>query len=381
MILPKFVSGIAVALMVFTGMVGAAQAMDTPAKQVLLYDVGTGTALLEKNADQPMPPSSMSKLMTVLMVFDRLADGSLSLDDKFHVSEKAWKKGGSKMFVMVGQDVRVEDLLRGIIIQSGNDACIVVAEGLAGSEEAFADMLNARAKEIGLTSSHFTNATGWPDPDHYMTSRDLARLAEYLHATYPQYYHYFAELEFTFAGIKQGNRNPLLYKNIGADGLKTGHTEAAGFGLTASAERDGRRVILVANGMSSMRERSAESARLISWAFREFRNYSLFKAGATVREADVWLGDAASVPLVVPDDLMLTLKRTSRQRMKVTAKYDSPVPAPIVEGQRLGTLTVTAPDMEPVELPLLAGKTVNKLGAVGRVKAAFNYLLWGRTAN
>lgn len=381
MTVSKLVSAFAMAVMICLATMGGAQAMDTPAKQVLLYDVTTGTTLLEKNADQPMPPSSMSKLMTVLMVFDRLADGSLSLDDKFHVSEKAWKKGGSKMFVMVGTDVRVEDLLRGIIVQSGNDACIVVAEGLAGSEEAFADQLNSRAREIGLTGSHFTNATGWPDPDHYMTARDLGRLAEYLYTTYPQYYHYFKEIDFTYGGIKQGNRNPLLYKNIGADGLKTGHTEAAGFGLSASAERDGRRLVLIANGMDSMRQRSSESARLISWAFREFRNYSLFKAGATVREADVWLGDAASVPLVVPDDLMLTLKRTSRQRMKVTAKYDSPVPAPIVEGQRLGTLTVTAPDMEPVELPLLAGKTVNKLGAVGRVKAAFNYLLWGRTAN
>ncbi|MGB0921936.1 MAG: D-alanyl-D-alanine carboxypeptidase family protein [Alphaproteobacteria bacterium] len=358
-----------------------AMALDTPAKQALLYDLSTGTVLLDKNADQTMPPSSMSKLMTVLMVFDRLAEGSLSLDDKLVVSQKAWKKGGSKMFVMVDSQVRVEDLLRGIIVQSGNDACIVIAEGLAGSEEAFAAQMNDRAKELGLTGSHFANATGWPHPDHYVTAHDLGKIAEYLITEHKQFYAMFAEKEFEWAGIKQGNRNPVLYKNIGADGLKTGHTEAAGYGLTASAERDGRRVILVVNGLKSVRERTSESTRLLGWAFREFRNYSLFEAGESVREADIWLGQDTTVPLVVPQDLTLTLKRTARARMKVTAQYVAPIPAPVVEGQRVGTLTVTAPDMEPIELPLLAGKTVHQLGAVGRLKAAFNYLLWGASTN
>lgn len=358
-----------------------AQALDTPAKQALLYDMSTKTVLLEKNADQTMPPSSMSKLMTVLMVFDRLAEGSLTLDDKFVVSEKAWKMGGSKMFVMVDTQVRVADLLRGIIIQSGNDACVVVAEGLAGSEADFAEQMNVRGKELGLTGSHFANATGWPDPDHYVTAKDLGKIAEYLITEHKEYYSLFAETEFEWADIKQGNRNPILYKNIGADGLKTGHTEAAGYGLTASAVRDGRRIILVVNGLNSVRQRASESTRLIGWAFREFRNYNLFTAGESVRDADVWLGQDKTVPLVVPDDLTLTLKRTARARMIVTAQFDAPVPAPIVEGQRLGTLTVTAPDMDPVELPLLAGKTVNQLGAMGRLKAAFNYLLWGASAN
>lgn len=358
-----------------------AQALDTPAKQALLYDMSTKTVLLEKNADQPMPPSSMSKLMTVLMVFDRLKEGSLSMDDMFLVSEKAWKKGGSKMFVEVGKEVSVRDLLRGIIVQSGNDACIVIAEGLAGSEEAFAEQMNVRGKELGLTGSHFVNSTGWPHPDHYTTAEDLGIIAEYLITEHKDYYSLFAETEFEWAGIKQGNRNPVLYKNIGADGLKTGHTEVAGYGLTASAVRDDRRVILVVNGLQSVRQRASESTRLIGWAFREFRNYDLFEAGQAVREADVWLGQDKKVPLVVPEDLTLTLKRTARARMKVTAQFEAPIPAPIVEGQRVGTLTVTAPDMEPIELPLLAGKTVNQLGAVGRLKAAFNYLLWGASSD
>lgn len=358
-----------------------ANALDTPAKQALLYDMSTKTVLLEKSADQPMPPSSMSKLMTVLMVFDRLAEGSLSMDDTFLVSEKAWKKGGSKMFVKVGSEVSVRDLLHGIIVQSGNDACIVVAEGMAGSEDAFAEQMNIRAKELGLTGSHFVNATGWPHPDHYVTAEDLGKIAEYLITKHKDYYAIFAETEFEWSGIKQGNRNPVLYKNIGADGLKTGHTEVAGYGLTASAVRDDRRIVLVVNGLSSVRERASESTRLISWAFREFRNYDLFEAGQAVREADVWLGQDKKVPLVVPDDLTLTLKRTARARMKVTAQFEAPIPAPVVEGQRLGTLTVTAPDMEPIELPLLAGKTVNQLGAVGRLKAAFNYLLWGASSD
>lgn len=366
---------IALVLTAFVGL--PAQALDTVAKQAIILDGETGTVLYEKNADVPAPPSSMSKLMTVLVVMDRLAEGSLSLDDKFLVSEKAWKMGGSKMFVMVNKRISVEDLLRGIIVQSGNDACIVVAEGIAGTEAEFAHLLNERAKEIGLTNSHFVNATGWPHEGQFMSVRDLATLAQYIHDTYPDYYKMFGEKEFTWAKIKQGNRNPLLYRDIGADGLKTGHTEAGGYALTASAIQGDRRIFMVLNGMGSMRERSSESLRLMGWAFRNFDNYHLFDANETVGEADVWLGTEETVPVIVPEALTLTMKRQSRRNMKVAMSYTAPIPAPIVEGQQVGVLRVTAPDMDPLEYPLLAGKSVYKLGAVGRLQAAVSYLLWG----
>ena len=273
------------------------QAIETSAKQAILIDNATGAVLFEKDADMLMEPSSMSKIMTIYMIFERLADGSLKLDDTLPVSEKAWRKGGSKMFVKVGDRVSVEDLLRGIIIQSGNDATIVIAEGLAGDEKSFAAEMTDRARELGLESSMFTNASGWPDEDHRVTARDMALLAKLTIENFPQYYGYYAELEFIYNGIRQGNRNPLLYKNMGADGLKTGHTVNAGYGLTASAIRDGRRLILVINGLGSASGRSREAERLIEFGFREFSNYALFEAGEAIGEADVWLGDAATGPV------------------------------------------------------------------------------------
>ncbi len=367
----------AVLLWVAAGVAGAAPQMDTPAKHALLVDMKTGTVLLEKAADVPMPPASMSKLMTTYMLFERLKQGRLSLDDTFPVSENAWRKGGSKMFVEVNSRVSVEDLIRGIVVQSGNDACIVVAEALAGSEAAFAEQMTRRARELGLTNSVFRNATGWPDPGHYMTAHDLARLAERMIRDFPEYYKYYSETEFTYNGIKQGNRNPLLYKNMGADGLKTGHTEESGYGLTASVERDGRRLILVINGLSSTNERSREAERLIEWGFREFGAYDLFAAGETVDTAEVWLGEAATVPLVLEEDLAVTLDRQARRDMKVSVQYEGPVAAPIRKGQRIATLVVTAPDSEPVERPLLAGADVERRGLFGRIGAAIGYFLWG----
>ncbi len=369
----------AAALILVGGLsVSSATARDTPARQAILIDVETGSVLFSKNADQRMPPASMSKLMTAYMVFERLADGRLSLDDEFPVSERAWRKGGSKMFVEVGKRVRVEDLLRGIIVQSGNDACIVVAEGLSGSEEAFAEEMTKKAWEIGLTDSNFRNASGWPDPDHYMSARDLARLAVRLARDFPQFYPIYSEKEFTFSGIKQGNRNPLLYKNIGADGLKTGHTEESGYGLTASAVRDGRRLVLVVNGLESVTQRARESERLLQWGFREFKNYPLFKAGETVAEADVWLGKNGSVPLLLEAPLTLTLSRKDRQEMNVTVNYDGPIPAPVARGARIATLRIAAPGLEaPVERPLIAGADIDQLGFVGRIGAALQHLLLG----
>ena len=355
--------------------VGAA--IETQAEEAFLVDFETGAVLLNKNADARMPPSSMSKLMTAYMVFERLRDGSLSLDDKLTVSEKAWRKGGSKMFVEVGNQVRVEDLLRGVIIQSGNDACIVLAEGLAGSEEAFAQQMTAKAQEIGLSNSNFVNSTGWPDDNHYVTARDLATLAKRVIVDHPDSYHYYSEKEFTWNGIRQGNRNPLLYKNIGADGLKTGHTEAAGYGLTASAVQNGRRLILVVNGLPSVKARSDESERLLSWGFREFNNYALFKAGDTVDDAPVWLGAEDTVPLVVADDLTVTLPRSDRNGMQVQVVYDSPIPAPIPAGQEIAKLRVSWPGGVPVEVPLQAGEDVEQLGPFGRIAASIKFLLLG----
>ena len=354
-----------------------AAAIETTAREAFIIDVVTGRVLLDKNADDSMPPASMSKIMTTYMVFERLKDGRISLDDELLVSEKAWRKGGSKMYVEVGNMVRVEDLLRGVIVQSGNDACIVLAEGLGGTEEGFAAEMTRKGREIGLTGSSFVNATGWPDPNQRMTARDLATLALRIIVDFPEYYHYYSEKEFTFAGIRQSNRNPLLYKSLGADGLKTGHTEEAGYGLTASALQDGRRVVLVLNGLKSRKARSEESARLIGWAFREFGNYSLFKAGETVEEAGVWLGEAPTVPLVAGQDFTVTLSRKARLDMKVKVIYDGPIPAPIELGQQIATLVVSAPDEETIEVPLVAGVAVEQLGFFGRITAAVKHLIFG----
>ena len=356
---------------------GPAAATETPARQAILVDMTTGSVLLEKNADELVPPASMSKIMTLYMVFERLKDGSLSLDDTFLVSAKAWRKGGSKMFVEVDKRVRVEDLLRGVIVSSGNDAAIVLAEGLAGTEELFAEEMTRRAREIGLEHSVFKNATGWPDPEHLMTARDLATLVQRTIEDFPGLYPYYAETTFTYNGIRQENRNPLLNQRTGADGLKTGHTEVSGYGLTASVERDGRRLILVVNGLAGVRERATESARLIEWGLREFDTYALFKAGEVVEEAEVWFGEAARVPLVVASDVVVTLPRKARVEMTVAAHYEGPIPAPIEAGAQIAKLVVSAPGIQPVEFPLVAGAGVERLGLFGRLSTTFNYLLWG----
>ena len=356
-----------------------AQTIDTTGKQAFMVDLTTGSVLLEKNADFPMPPASMSKLMTVFMVFERLKEGRLSLDDKFQVSEKAWRKGGSKMYVMVNTRIKIRDLLRGIIVQSGNDACIVVAEGLSGSEEAFAEEMTKRGKEIGLTNSAFKNATGWPAKGHYMSARDLATLSTKLIQDFPEYYSIFAELEFRYGGIKQGNRNPLLYKGFGADGLKTGHTEASGHGLVASVKRNDRRIVMVINGLTSIRERSSESARLLEWAFRETGSYALFKKGDIVDHADVWLGNVPRVPLVTQRGLTITIPQRSRRDMKVKLVFNNPIPAPVVMGSVVGKVVISTPRQTDVELPVVAGESVGLLGMFGRINAALKYLVWGKS--
>lgn len=351
--------------------------IETPAREAILMDHHTGAVLFAKEPDRRMPPASMSKIMTAFMVFEQLQEGRLSLDDTFMVSEKAWRKGGSKMFVEVGAEVRIEDLLRGVIVQSGNDASIVLAEGLGGTEDAFGRMMTERAQELGAVNSTFTNATGWPDPDHRTTVRDLAIIARELIQRFPEYYHYYSEREFTWQDIRQYNRNPLLRRNMDVDGLKTGHTSEAGYGLTASAERDGRRLIAVVTGLDTPDLRAQEAARLLEWGFREFDSVEIFAEDDVVEEVPVWLGEEAYVPLLIREPLHVLLRRNARDALKVSVTYDSPVPAPIEAGQVLGTLRVEAPDLETIEVPLEAGAAIDQLGPIGRLVSGLEFLVFG----
>lgn len=380
-------SGVVVLVLLFASVASAAPpSFQTTAKQAILIDFDTGAVLFAKNADTPMFPASMTKIMTSIMVFDELRAGRLQLDSTFRVSENAWRKGGSKMFVRVKDDIKVEDLLRGIIVQSGNDASIVVAEGLAGSEEAFGAQMTERARKIGLQNTIFRNATGWPDPDHVTSASDLAKLAVFLIREYPDFYSYYSEKEFTYGKsldgkpITQGNRNPLLYKGVGADGLKTGHTEASGFGLTASAIRGDRRLVMVINGLNSVRARSSESERLINWGFQVFDNYPLFQAGETVESAKVWLGDAGTVPLIIEDELTITIPKSARRNMKVKVFYESPIPAPFDAGMNIARLEVTAPDIDPIIRPLKTSQSVGQLAFFGRITSAINFIIFGASS-
>jgi D-alanyl-D-alanine carboxypeptidase (penicillin-binding protein 5/6) len=350
--------------------------VDTTARWAYIQDFNTGASLLEKQADDQMPPSSMTKLMTLYIVYQRLATGRMKLDDQLPVSERAWRMGGSKMFVQIGTTVAVEDLIRGIVVDSGNDACIVLAEAISGSEEQFAELMNDTAKKIGLTNSHFMNATGWPADNHYMSCRDIVTLAADIIRQYPQYYHYDSEKTFKYNNIEQGNRNPLVQKGS-ADGLKTGHTDAGGYGVVASTKRGDRRVILVLNGMDSMRERSEESERLMDWAFANFEDVTLFAAGDVVEQAPVWLGASPTVPLVGGSDLTVTMPRNWRTNAKVQISYDAPIRAPVAKGTPVGKLTVVGSGVPSMDVPLLAGADVPKLSLPGRAMAVLSHYVTG----
>lgn len=356
---------------------GSAGAYETTAKYAYMIDAKTGTMLFDKNGAEVMYPASMTKMMTIYLVFERLKDGRLTLDSTLPVSEEAWRTGGSKSFMMVGDRVRVEDLIRGVIVQSGNDASIVLAQGISGSDAGFVAEMNKKAKELGMTGTVFKNPDGMPDPEHVTTARDLAILAKRTIEDFPEYYGYYAETEYIYGGIKQQNRNPLLTKNIGADGLKTGHTEASGYGLTASAIRGGRRVIAVLNGMSSDKERAQESERMIDWGFNEYENYTLFKAGEIVDNAPVDMGKAATVPLAAEQEVLVTLPRAVRQNVKANAQYPTPLPAPITKGAQVGTLVISAPGAQTVEIPLIATADVPRLGFFGRTAASVKRLFTG----
>jgi D-alanyl-D-alanine carboxypeptidase (penicillin-binding protein 5/6) len=351
--------------------------VDTLARHVVMVDFETGATLLDKAADERMPPASMSKLMTMYVVFDLIRRGRLRMDQTLPISEAAWRTQGSKMFVGLGDQISVENLSRGVIVQSGNDACVALAEGISGSEAQFVEMMNQAAREIGLTGSVFRNTTGLPHPEHRMTARDLATLARRLIVDHPDHYRLYSERSFRWNNITQENRNPLLGRVAGADGLKTGHTEEAGFGLTASARRGERRLILVVAGLPSMRARAEESERLMEWGFREFENVVLFRAADTIEEVPVWLGARKTVPLVGGRDVVATLPRGWRQSVQARLRYDSPVPAPVAKGQELGRLEVSGRGVPPMALPLYAGADVERLGIVGRVPAVLARMVGG----
>ncbi len=350
--------------------------MDTSARWAAIIDFNTGATILNKAADEEMPPSSMTKLMTAYIVYSKLKAGTLRLDQTLPVSEHAWRTQGSKMFVELGAQIEVENLIRGMIIQSGNDACIVLAEGIAGSEEQFVELMNAEAAKLGLTHSVFRNCTGWPDPAHHMSARDIATLAKRIIQDFPEYYHYDSEKSFTYHGIVQYNRNPLVQRGM-ADGLKTGHTDAGGFGVVGSAEHNGRRVIMVLNGMPSKRARVEESVRLMGWAFANFENVTLFSANDIVENAPVYLGTSRTVPLVGGRDLTLTMPRAWKAHARIAIAYDSPIPAPIRQGDVVGKLTVSGQGVPETEVDLLAGEDVGRLALPGRAVAVFTHMLTG----
>jgi D-alanyl-D-alanine carboxypeptidase (penicillin-binding protein 5/6) len=350
--------------------------VDTTARWAFGMDFTTGATLMEKQADDEMPPSSMTKLMTMYLVYDRLKQGRLKLDDELPVTEKAWRMQGSKMFVQIGGTVKVEDLIRGVIVQSGNDAAIVLAEAIGGTEEGFVELMNKKAQELGLTHSFFKNCTGWPDPDQHMSCRDIAVLAGRIISDFPEYYHYDAEKSFRYNGIDQGNRNPMVQRGT-ADGLKTGHTDAGGYGLVVSSKRNDRRVILVLNGMNSMRERAEESERLVDWLFFNFEDVTLFTAGDVVDRVPVWLGTERSVPLVAGRELVVTMPRNWRQKASIKISYDAPLRAPVTKGDTVGKLTVTGDGVPHMDVPLLAADDVPRLSLPGRAMAVLSKYVTG----
>jgi serine-type D-Ala-D-Ala carboxypeptidase (penicillin-binding protein 5/6) len=352
---------------------------DTLAKQAILVDYQTGAVLMEKNADQRMPPSSMTKIMTAYMIFEKIKSGSATLDTLVQVSEKAWRMGGSRMFLPLNEQVKVGDLLKGIIIQSGNDACVAAAEGLEGSEEIFATKMTQRAQELGAKNTTFHNTSGWPHPDHLTTARDLALLAWHTIHDHPEHYSLYGEREFEYNNINQPNRNPLLSKNVGCDGIKTGFTDHGGYGIVASVTQGDRRLILVINGLPSANARANEAHRLSLWGLQMFGNYPLYKKGDLVENVPVWMGEDYFVPATVESDCILTLPRAARTGLKADIQYAAPLQAPIKQGDVIGKLIVTAPTLpKPLEVPLVAAVPIEKAGFLKRVRDSLGYIVWGK---
>ena len=358
----------------------SAQTFDTRATAAYVLDQTTGTVLLEKNADEPLPPASMSKLMTLYMAFEAISDGRLTPDERLPVSEHAMSYGGSTMFLDTTDRVRVEDLLRGIIVLSGNDACAVIAEALSpdGTEAGFARFMTERAERLGLTNSNFVNASGWPAAGHRMSMRDLGTLADHLITDFPTYYPLFAETEFTFDGRSPSNvnnRNPLLSLGIGADGLKTGHTTEAGYGLVGSAKQGDRRVIFVITGLATQEERAEEAERIVNWAFRQFVHKDVGAAGTRVAEAEVWMGATHSVGLTLGEDVSMLVPILDQSAVSAEAEFDSPIAAPIAAGDQLGELVIALEGLPERRVPLVAEADVPAGGFGVRMRTAAMVLL------
>lgn len=351
------------------------QAFETEAEAAFVIDQTTGTVLLDKNADTPLPPASMSKLMTIYMAFEAIADGRLDVDETLPVSAHAASFGGSSMFLDTTDRVRVEDLLRGVIVLSGNDASVVIAEALSpdGSEAGFARYMTERGRELGMTQSTFINASGWPAAGHRMSMRDLALLAERIIVDYPTYYPLFAETEFAFDGrvpSNSQNRNPILQMGIGADGLKTGHTQEAGFGLVGSAKQGERRIIFVITGLDTPQQRAEESAKIVNWAFRQFAQKDLLDAGSRIAEADVWMGEAPTVGLTVTEDISLLVPVLRADQVSANIVYDGPLEAPIAAGQKVGELIITLDELPERRFPVVAADAVPAGGFENRLRVA-----------
>ena len=350
-----------------------ARAFDTNARAAWVYDVATGTVLMEKNADEALPPASMSKLMTVYMLFEALEEGRLQLDTRLPVSTKARQMQGSTMFLNEQDRPTVAELIKGIIVLSGNDACVVVAEGLAGTEAAFARQMTERGKALGLTNSTFANASGWPDPRHRISVHDLGVLAQHMIQDFPEYYKNFAIEEWRFdnrAPANRHNRNPLLGLGIGADGLKTGHTQEAGYGLVGSAIQGDRRIIFVISGLPSDKARAEEAERIVNWAYRQFTMKTIIPKGEIVAQAPVWLGSSGKVGLTTEDGVKVLIPAGSQSGVTAEAVFKGPIEAPIAAGDRLGDLVVNIPGAGQSRLPLIAATEISRAGVLGRLQSA-----------
>ena len=362
-------------LLIYFSLILKIYAIETKANSAIVIDANSDTILFEKNADFQQGPASMSKLMLVYIVLERLQNRTLTIDQEFLVSKKAWKFGGSKMFVNIGDMVSVEDLLKGVVIQSGNDACIVLAEGLSGSEENMVDEMNEKSVEMGLTNTNFQNVTGWPHENHYMSLKDIGHLSKLLIKHFPEYYYLFALNEFTYNDIQQFNRNKLISSN-GYDGLKTGRTSQSGYGIAASAIRDGRRIISVVNGLNSEKERINETKKLVNWSFRSFVNYNLYKAEDPIQFAKVWLGKESFVPLVLNEDLSVTIQKKNINQFKIKLVYETPIVSPIKKGDKLAQLHLIEGDEVKIK-NIYSGKDIDKVSRFYRSFSIINYLLFG----
>ncbi|MGI9367170.1 MAG: D-alanyl-D-alanine carboxypeptidase family protein [Rhizobiaceae bacterium] len=371
-----------IALVLIVGLPAYAQTFQTKAKQALVMDFDSGSVLFQKNADEPMPPASMAKLMTMEVVFNAIKTGELNFETLFTISQDVWQRGGansggSTMFANLNSDVRLEDLIRGVIIQSGNDAAMAIAEGMAGSEEGFSNLMNLRARAIGLENSNFKNSTGLPDPEQLVTARDLAYLARHLIKTYPELYKIYSETEFTWNRVRQRNRNPILGKVEGADGLKTGYTEASGYGMVGSAKKDGRRIIIVLNGMDSIRDRSNEAVKLMRWAFRAFKAIDLFDDGEIVGEATMYGGEKSGVALKAQGPLSIFVPIGFQDRIKAEIVFLGPIRAPVEAGTKLAKLQVLVDGKVSQETPLFAAEDVGTGSVTQRAVDAMQELIIG----